>query len=611
MKTFFLNIISSFIGVFLAWLLISFMIISFVVGTIYSFIQAFEDDSGITKLAPQSVLILRLDYPIPERTSDDPFDHYDFETLESRVVLGLDDIVESIYTSITDTNIEGIYLNISSVNQGWAKSSALRQALLDFKNSGKWIVSYNEYYSHNSYYISSVADEIYLNPEGQIQFQGLNFQSLFLKGTLEKLGVAMQVLRGPDNKYKSAIETFTEEGMSDDNRFQTDVMVNNFWTHIIQSIADSRNITPDALNKIANQLALRLPEDSLHHKLVDGLLYQDQVRNIIKKKVEGQSGEVMMTISIEDYNVQTQPIKVLDELYSDNNQNQIAIIYADGAIQSGANDDGIIGSITTSYAIRSARENENVKSMVLRINSPGGSALASDVILREAYLFSQEKPLIVSFGDVAASGGYYIASAAHKIFAQHNTVTGSIGVFGLLPNLENLLEDKIGLRFDKASSNDYADFGTTTRPLKDLEKQHLQQQIEHVYLTFKQHVAKGRSMRLEDVENIAQGRVWSGTQAKNVGLVDEFGGLNDAIKAAADSANINNYTLLKLPIQKTTFSRFVSKGNELAQTWLARSVLGKSLVKQVSPWIDHFQEIKALSIEKTVQARMPFSFTLE
>jgi protease-4 len=612
MKSFFSNIVSSFIGVFLAISALLFVIVILVGGLISTLVSEFDGEQSEQALKTNSVMIVRLNYPIAEKTSEDPFENFDFNTMESRVFLGLDDIVQSIQRSANDPNISGIYLNISPELSGWASIESIRNALKNFKNSGKWIVAYNETYSHSNYYVSSIAHEIYLNPEGFMQFQGLNSQSLFLKDTLAKLDIEMQVLRGPGNEYKSAIETFVNSKMSDNSRFQTQTLINEIWGNTLKNISLSRNVSENQLNSIANTLALEKPSDAVKLKLIDGIRYQDEIRTLIKEKLQISENKKIPVISIENYATSHKSKRIFNDLQNLNHPQQIAVIYADGNIMSGENNRGVVGSITTSHALRIARENKNVKAIVLRVNSPGGSALASEVILRELYLSAQVKPVIASFGNVAASGGYYIATAATKIYAEPSTITGSIGVFSLIPNFKGFLNNKLGISFENVKTNDYSDFGSSTQALKSFEKQHLQKQLKRVYQTFKGHVGQGRSLSEAQVEDIANGRVWTGTTAQKIGLVDELGGLNDAINEAAMMAEISDYQLLKLPLEDTPFNRFLKNTDEQARTWLLNSVFSDSVIgKQVSAVIKSYRDLEQISQENSIQARMPFSITIQ
>ncbi len=607
MKTFLSNILSSFIGVFLASIALGFLLITLITGFFITLAEEIDSGTRVRNLEEDSVLIVRLAYPIHEKTSEDPFDHYDFNTMESRVVLGLDDIIENIRRATNDPFIKGIYLNVSPDRQGWATMESIRTALSDFKASGKWIVAYNEIYSHQSYYLSSVANEIYLNPQGYMEFQGLSGQSIFLKDTLAKLDIEMQVLRGPDNEYKSAVETFVNSEMSDNSRYQMQVLLNGMWKHMLENVSADRKTSPEKLNQLANQLGLVKPEDSVNSKLIDALKYHDEVRDLIKEKMQLGQHQEIPAVNIEDYAMIEKNMKRFQKIAKTKPADQIAIIYADGEIASGENDRGIVGSITTAYAIRSAREDKNVKAIVLRVNSPGGSALASDVLLRELYLCAQSKPTIASFGDVAASGGYYMSVAAHRIFAEPNTITGSIGVFSLFPNMKGFFNNKLGVTFDNVNTNQYSDFGNISQPLKDYEKRYLQKQVENTYTTFKNHVAEGRSLTPERVEEIAKGRVWSGEDAIKVGLVDEIGGLEAAIAEAAMLAKIEHYELLKLPVEDTPFSRFMQDADEHAQSWIIQTFLGEEFI----PAWKQKKRIERITHMQDVQAMMPFELSIK
>jgi protease-4 len=417
----------------------------------------------------------------------------------------------------------------------------------------------------------------------------------------------MQVLRGPNNEYKSAIETFSASEMSDSNRFHTQILLNELWAHITQNISKERDISNENVNLIADKLAIKSATDSVQHKLVDALLYLDQVRDNIRQKMELKSQTRIPAISIEDYAMLLKDENPFKNVAALPLENQIAVVFADGEIMSGDNDRGIVGSITTSYALRKARENPNVKAIVIRINSPGGSALASDVILREVYLSAQHKPTIVSFGDVAASGGYYMSAAAHRIFAEPSTITGSIGVFSLMPNLKGFFNNKLGVNFESVNTNQYSDFGNMSQALKDYEKEHLNQQIINVYQSFKEHVAEGRSMPMEKVEEVAKGRVWSGIAAKRVGLVDELGGLHDAITEAAKLANLSHYELLKLPEEETPFKKLLKSGDEHAQSWLVETFLGSEFL----PVWKQQKNLQKISKMEGIQARMPLELLIQ
>jgi len=610
MKAFFSGIISSFIGFLLGSFVVGFLLIALLIGLITGLLNELDSMNRVAALTKPSVLVLRLNYPLSEKTSDDPFDHYDFKTFSSRITLGLDDTIESIHKSAADPRIKGIYLNLSPISHGWASTESIRNALLAFKKSGKWIVAYSEAYSHSSYYLASVADEIYLNHEGYLQFQGLNAQSIYFKEALKKLNIEMQVLRGPDNDFKSAIETFTNDQMSENSRLQTQVLVDELWEYTLNNISQQRKLSVDELNLLADQLTVNSAQQAKQFNFVDDLKYQDEVRAEIKLKLGLTNKDLIPAISVEDYSSLVKDNNPLRDLTKMKKGNHIAVIFADGDIISGESDRGIVGSITLSQAIRYARENDQVKALVLRINSPGGSALASDVILREVAITGELMPVVVSFGDVAASGGYYIGAAGHKIFAEPQTITGSIGVFSLFPNFKGFFNNKLGVTFDQVGTNSYSSFGNVTQGLSEFEINLLNEQLKSVYQTFKTHVGEGRSMNQVQVEALAKGRIWSGLAAKQNGLVDELGGLHEAIIAAAEMAQISNYHLLKLPKEATPFDRFLESAGDEAQSWLFNSLLGK-LTGNYLPFATHYKELLHLQEQQGVQARMPFKLVIQ
>lgn len=610
MKVFFTGIFSSFIGFMLASFVMLFIVISIVIGLITSVSQEIDANQNKQAIWPRSVLSLKLNHPITDKTSDDPFDHYDFNTFEPRISLGLDEIIANIKKAKTDDRIEGIYLNLSPTPHGWATSEAIRNALIDFKQSEKWILAYNETYSQNSYYISSVADEIFLNPEGYFEFKGLNAQSMFFKNTLAKLDIEIQILRGPNNEFKSAVEPFFNDEMSDKSRFQTQVLVNEIWAHVLNNISQETKISTTELMALADNLSISRPQDAAKAKLVTGLMYQDEVRNLIREKLNLIEDEKLRSLSIGEYAMEDldhSPFRDFTALKKNTND-QIAIIFAEGNIVSGESDRGVIGSQTLSLAIREARENEFVKAIVVRVNSPGGSALASDVILRELKITKDLKPIVVSFGNVAASGGYYIAAEAHKIFSQANTITGSIGVFGIFPNMKGFFNNKLGVTFDSVATNKHASFGSLSRGMNAFEIEKANKQTAAVYQTFKEHVASGRNLTIEQVEAIARGRIWTGKSAQEVGLVDEIGGLYEALDEAAKLANLSeHYDILKLPKEPNPFERFFGDIENQARGFVFNALLNSESKEIVAA----SQEIQHLKHNQGVQARMPFLLNIQ
>lgn len=538
-----------------------------------------------------TVLKLKLDEAISDRASKNPFSNFDFSTMSAISTPGLNEILESITKAKTDENIKGIYLELGTVPSGIATLEEIRNALIDFKKSGKFIISYGEDYTQKAYYIASVSDKIYLNPEGSLVFKGLNGEIMFYKGLLEKLDVEIQVIR--HGKFKSAVEPFVLDKMSDANKEQTLKYLSSIWDNMLDGISASRNLTKDDLNFIADSLKIQTAEDAVTYKLVDKLMYKDELQAELRSKLGIGENDKISMMSINKY------VNAPNNSKKERSKNKIAVIYALGQIQSGKGDDETIGSETISEAIRKARLDSNVKAVVLRVNSPGGSALASDVIWREVVLTKKVKPIVASMGDVAASGGYYISCAASEIVASPNTITGSIGVFGLVPNFQGLFNKQLGITFDNVKTNNYSDFGTFYRPLTESEKNIYLSNVENVYQTFISHVAEGRNMSVEQVDSIGQGRVWSGVDAKEIGLVDEFGGLNKAIEIAAQLAKVENYRLVSYPVQKDPLTKIIE---ELS----GDSDNSQLLKKEFSEVYEYYKFVKDVKNLEGVQARLPY-----
>lgn len=540
-----------------------------------------------------TVLHLKLDELISDRSSNNPLLNFDFTTMSSNTTPGLNEILESITKAKTDENIKGIYLDLGDIPSGIATLEEIRNALLDFKKSGKFIISYGEEYTQKAYYIASVSDKIYLNPEGIVVFKGLNGEIMFYKGLLEKLDVDVQVIR--HGKFKSAVEPFILDKMSDANKEQTLKYLSSIWDYLLDGISASRNLTKDDLNMIADSFKIQTAEDAITYKLVDKLMYKDELLAELRYKLGIGGNDKINMMSISKYVDAPDNSKKEKERPKD----KIAVIYALGQIQSGKGDDETIGSETISEAIRKVRLDSTIKAVVLRINSPGGSALASDVIWREVVLTKKVKPVVASMGDVAASGGYYIACAASKIIASPNTITGSIGVFGLVPNLKGLFNNQLGITFDNVKTNNYADFGTVNRPLTESEENIYQTNVENVYQTFISHVAEGRNMSTDQVDSIGQGRVWSGADAKEIGLVDEFGGLNKAIETAAQLAKIENYRIVSYPEQKDPLTKIIEELSGKSDN----SIL---LKKEFGDVYEYYKFVKDVKNMEGVQARLPY-----
>ncbi|HEY4628668.1 MAG TPA: signal peptide peptidase SppA [Flavobacterium sp.] len=511
--------------------------------------------------------------------------------------VGLTDIINAIEEAKTDDDIKGISILNNNSTLGMAQSKALRDALGDFKKSGKFVMSYANSYSQKEYYLNSIANTVYLNPVGDMDFKGLSAEIMFFKDFQEKSGLKMEVIR--HGKYKSAVEPFLENKMSDANREQVTALLNSVWTSIVTDISKSRNISIAKLNEIANGLLARTPEMAKAEKLVDIIAYEDVYHNAIKNILKVDKDEDYNKIAILDYskNVATTSKNI-------DSKDEIAIIYAQGQIMSGEGDVNTIGEGSMRRSLQEARKNKNVKAIVLRINSPGGSALTSDLIWREIELTKKVKPVVVSMGNYAASGGYYIACNANTIYAENNTITGSIGVFGVLPNFTPLAT-KIGIYTEQVKTHENAANYSPFVPLDEKFKAVTLESVEHIYKTFVTHVAQGRKMTFAQVDAIAQGRVWSGSEALKKGLVDKIGGLDDAIREAAALGKTKNYSTQNYPEYEKNFKDLLESlpfGKSKAD--FIKEEIGEENYKVM-------EQIKKLQSQKGVQAIMPFEINVQ
>lgn len=584
MKQFFKTVFASLLGTLLASVIFVFLIIGLI-----GAIAAISGSEKEVEVKENSILVVKFEGPITDRSSKNPFKNLG-AMFSKEEAIGLDDILNNIEKAKDDENIKGIYMEINSVPAGIAMVEEIRTKLLEFKNTGKFILAYSEYYTQGAYYLASVADKIYLNPQGAIDFKGLSAELMFFKNALAKLEIEPQIIR--HGKFKSAIEPFILEKMSDENREQTMTYIGSIWNHMVEEISKSRNISAEELNKIADEMLLQKAEDAVKYKFADQLAYKDEILEILKEKTEAKAVDKINSVSIADYT------NAIDKKKKDFTKDKIAVIYAVGEIDGGEGDDEKIGSERISKAIREARLDEKVKAIVLRVNSPGGSALASEVMWREVVLAKQVKPVIVSMGNVAASGGYYISCAADTIVAEPNTITGSIGVFGVLFNAQGFMNNKIGITFDTVKTNMHADFGSINRPLMASERDIIQKSVEHVYDVFITRVAEGRNLTKEQVDEIGQGRVWSGVDAKRIGLVDVLGGLETAIEIAAQKAGLENYKLLSLPKQKDPLEELFSKGTSGVEEAMVKHFLGENA--------KYYMTLDRLKRYSGIQARMPY-----
>ena len=578
MKGFFGKIFASLIGTLVAFGVVALLFIFIIAGAI----AGSGSSQPVTNVKDKSILHVHLNSPIIERGIDNQM-QFDFSTLQTIDQLGLDHIIADLDRAKSDSKIEGIFLDLSSVMGSPSTVQDIREALVDFKSSGKWIVAYSEGYSQSTYYLASTADEVYLYPEGSMSWSGLGTELMFFKNMLDKLGVDVQIVRGPDNKYKSAEEPFMYEKMSDENREQIQVLLDGIWTDMTKRISESRGMDLAKMNMVADSIMIRRAEDAMDLGFVDGLKYRDEVIDMLyakvgaaddedddRKKFKGAGDEdALKFVSLSDYHKS----KKSDDR-DDRDEDKVAVVYAVGEIRSGEGDDQTIGSDRIARALREARLDENVKAVVLRVNSPGGSALASDVIWRETNLIKEAgKPFI-----------------------------------GMIPNAQEMFNDKLGITFDYVSTNEHSPVMSINKPLDEQEMEAVNESVADIYDDFTLLVAEGRGMSQMDVDKIAQGRVWTGVDAKRIGLVDEFGDLNDAIAAAKEAAGMGADTeILRLPEIKDPFQEFLDEISGQAKA----EILAREMVISES-YLDEIQSVKEMVTEgDRIQARMPFYLRIE
>lgn len=512
---------------------------------------------------------------------------------------GVTDILNAIEVAKTDDKIKGISILNNQSRLGLAQSKAVRDKLEDFKKSGKFVYAYANYYTQGEYYLNSVADQVYLNPVGEVDFKGLSSEIIYMKDLQEKSGVKFEVIR--HGKYKSAVEPYLSQEMSPENREQMTVLLNSIWNTIVGDIANSRKLSVLQLNAIANSLSARTPELALANKLVDKVAYEDEYHDAIRSKLKLTKDEKYNIVSVTDY-AKTAASTVED--YS--KKDIIAVIYAQGEIAGGEGDVNIIGEGSIKRSLQDAREDKNVKAIVLRVNSPGGSALTSELIWREIEITKKTKPVVVSMGNYAASGGYYIAANADRIFAEPNTITGSIGVFGMLPNM-NQLGKNIGINAEQVKTHDNANGYSIFEPIDENFKGFVLESIEKTYATFLKRVADGRKMTTEQVDVIAQGRVWTGIDAKKIGLVDEIGGLDDAIKYAAKLGKTTSYRTENFPEYEKSFEDLLANFTGMAMFKTKEQLLKEQLGEEGFQMLEQIKRIKS---RKGIQAIMPYELEI-
>lgn len=593
MKSFLKYTLATMVGFILViffWFLIAVGIVSAIVAS----------SDKETVLENNSVLEIKLDGEVVDRATDNPFENLDIPLLASTQKVGIDLLKESITKAKNEDKVKGIYLRIDDVSAGYAACEEIRSALVDFKTSGKFIYAYSEVYSQKAYYLASVADKIFINPEGSLMFTGISSSTPYFSKALDKLGVEMQVIR--HGKFKAAVEPYILDKMSPENKEQIETYIGSIWNNVLGEIATSRNTTVSALNSIADEnMYFRHAKKLIANNLVDSLVYEDQVLDFLKNKAGIESKKDIPFVTVSE--LKNVPAKRESKGLA---KNKIAVIYAAGEIDmessSSLSEEGISG-IALSKEIREARQDSSIKAIVLRVNSPGGSALASELIWREVKLAADQKPTVVSMGNLAASGGYYIACAADSIVANPTTLTGSIGVFGLIPNANELIDGKLGIKNEVVNTNKLSDMPSLTRALTDEEKQIMQEMVENVYSTFVSHVAEGRNMTYEQVDAIGQGRVWTGENALKLGLVDKLGNLDDAIAIAKNMAKLDTYRVVKLPKETDPIEELM-KG---FSTKMKMSILEKELGSAVK----YYKSLESIKNSSGIMTRIPHGLELE
>jgi protease-4 len=578
MKSFFKMVFASMLGLFFSFILFFLFIVMLV---------SAGSDSDKVEIKDNSILHLTLTGPIPDRSNDNPFSSFSFDGL-GETPMGLNDVLDNLDKAAANPSVKGIFLDLTNLMTGIATIEEIRNALLDFKKSGKFIYAYSEVFSQPTYYLATAADKIYLHPTGLAELKGLRSEILFFKGTLDKLGVEPLVFR--HGKFKSAVEPFIQDKLSDSNREQVRTFLTSIWNHMLKGIATGRKLSEDEFRKISSELLVTNAPAAKQYKLVDDLKYRDEVLEMLKTKTGAESIDKLELITLND-------MKDAEDTREKRKGDKIAVVYAEGDIVDGEGQDGQIGSVDCSKAIRKARLDEKVKAVVLRVNSPGGSALASETIWREVVLTKKVKPVIVSMGNLAASGGYYIAAPADVIVASPNTITGSIGVFGLFFNGKGLA-NQLGVTIDTVKTSPMADIMSSSRGVTPREAEIIQAEIERIYDNFITRVAEGRKMSKADVDSIAQGRVWTGADAKRLKLVDEFGGLERAIELAAQKAKLDNYRIQELPFVKDPIEKILDKISGKSKETAIEAVLGESY--------KYYKQVERVRNMRNYQTRMPY-----
>jgi protease-4 len=538
-----------------------------------------------------SVLVLKAGVPIPDKGSNNPYAGIDIINMTITPAPGLNEILRNIKKASDDDKIKGILIENGLMSSGWATAGEIRQALEEFRKRGKFVIAYSDYVLlQEGYYLSTAADKIYLNPSSTLDFKGLSGEVMFYRNALEKLGVEVQITR--HGKFKGAVEPFMLDRLSKENEEQIRSYVGSIWSHVIENISKSRGISPEILNQLADNLVGYVATGAFENGLVDGLVYRDALIDTLKIRSGLSTDDKINMVPMHKYTKVPDPKKMVSA------KNKIAVIYASGTIVTGKGNENNIGGNAYGDLIRKERKDSTVKAIVLRVNSPGGNAIASDIIWRELELASKSKPVIVSMGNYAASGGYYISAPGTRIFANPATLTGSIGVFGLIPNASKLMNQKLGISTQSVKTNRNSDFPSVFRPMNSYEKDVMNASIEKVYSDFINIVSSGRNIPVASVDSIGQGRVWSGKEALEIGLVDETGGLLESIEEAARMAGIETYSIRELPVSEDPLTKILSQ--------LGGEIKMRILNNELGEYKKIFDEIEEINNMSGIQARLPF-----
>lgn len=586
MKNFLIYTLATITGIILASLLFFIVMISSLS------IMVASGDKPVS-ITGNSILVFNAGVPVPDRTDPNPLAGFDIINMTVTQAPGLNDIFKNLEKAANDERIKGILIENGLMESGWATTEEIRNALEKFRaESGKFVIAWSDYILlQQGYYLSSIADKIYINPSSSVDFRGLSGDVMFYKKALEKIGVDVQVIR--HGKYKGAVEPFLLDGLSKENREQISAYIGSIWNHAVAEMSEARNIPEDRLNLLADKLEGYLAPGALASGLVDGLIFRDQLYDTLKILSGLTTDDKIQLVPMAKYTRVPAAKKPVSS------RNKISVIFASGNIVMGKGNEYNIGGTNFADIIRKERKDSSVKAIVLRVNSPGGSAIASDEIWRELKLASEIKPVVVSMGNYAASGGYYISVPGTKIFANPTTLSGSIGVFGLIPNAEKLLEQKLGIGYETVNTNENSDFLSPFRPLEPFEKNVMQASIEKVYTDFVSKVAEGRKKSFADVDSIAQGRVWTGADAKTRGLVDEIGGLREAVRSAAELAGLDSlYVIKELPSIQDPYTRLINQ--------LSGNIRMSILKKELGESFRFYNDIKELGAATGIQARMPY-----